>query len=126
MAPPTVNTDLKPEKGHSVTGSVSWTRQGLSLEMAPYLIYMQDEIAYVFPDNVNIGTTWHYGASVAAGWESEHWNLKTGYSWDRAQFDDTGKIVPLVPGHTVFGHLSWMPTTVCEFFHRRAHYFGLL
>lgn len=108
-----LNVNLVPETGHNFTASIDFTKNNFRVTVAPYLISMEDEIAYVgsFPTgkNENIGSTLHYGASVESVYSKEKFDLNAGYSYDHAEFTDTGKIIPLVPEHTVYGSISVKP-----------------
>lgn len=111
---PPFNPDLKPEFGHHVTASAEYRKGTVSISAAPYFIAMFDEIAYVFPANVNIGDTYHFGSSISASRNGEIIGVEAAYSYDNAQFVDTGKTVPLVPAHTIYGRFSITPVETLE------------
>ena len=108
-----LNTDLIPETGNNFTASLDYTQNNFRVTVSPYFISMEDEIAYVgsWPTgkNENIGSTIHYGVSVETGYSEGIISLHTGYAYDHAEFSDTGKIIPRVPEHTVFGVVEVTP-----------------
>lgn len=103
-----VYTDLDPETGHSITLGAEYREEHLTASVAPYLTVMADEILYdpsLFR-NVNARETLHMGASLSATWKPDPLRLEAAYSWDRATFtggETDGKVVPLVPAHTIRG-----------------------
>lgn len=116
--PVSVNSTLKPETGNSYTASLDYRNNNFNVSVAPYLLSMEDEIAYVDPDgflgpipgaNENIGSTYHYGASVETGYSISMVTLSVGYAYDHAEFKDTGKIIPLVPKHTIHAKIKIIP-----------------
>ncbi len=111
FGPLTVNTNLKPETGNSYTASIDYTKNSFSLSLAPYIINMDDEIVYNSStyENENIGSTNHYGFSMKTGYTYSMVHISAGYAFDHAEFADTGKIVPLVPQHTVYGSVRITP-----------------
>ena len=116
FGPPGLNTDLVPETGHHVTGSLEFSNKGFTTALAPYFIAMNDEIAYnpsTFV-NENIGNTYHFGAVLSGGWSGEIIGIDASYSYDGARFKDTGNTVPLVPAHTVYGRFSVKPVKSLE------------
>jgi len=114
--PLTVNTDLDPETGDSYTLSVRYSSGSFSISAAPYLINMEDEIMYVITNwetyegsNQNVGSTTHYGGVVESSYSAGIYSLSGGYSYDHAEFDDTGNIIPRVPEHTIYAKVSVTP-----------------
>ncbi|MCK5200640.1 MAG: TonB-dependent receptor [Spirochaetales bacterium] len=113
--PLTVNAELKPETGHNYTASIDYKNNNFQISLAPYLISMEDEIAYVYDpvtfsgSNENIGSTLHYGASVESGFSMGIAGFSAGYAYDHAEFTDTDKIIPRVPEHTVYGSITVSP-----------------
>ncbi len=100
------NPDLEPEKG--------WFLEvGLSVEIVPTVVYdlrlyhmgMRDEIAYVYPNNVNLDRTRRDGLETAIRWTPERWgSLGLTYNLVNAEFDkgvNEGNDVPLVPKQVV-------------------------
>jgi len=112
FGPLVVNTDLNPETGNNITASVDYTKESLRFSIAPYLISMVDEIVYDGSTNVNTGSTLHYGASVESGYSKGIISINAGYAYDHAEFMDTGKIIPLVPEHALYGSVSVTPVQV--------------
>ncbi len=109
FGPVVVNSDLKPETGNNFTGSIDYTNNNFKLTIAPYLISMKDEIVYDGFSNVNTGSTLHYGVSVESGYSKGIISINTGYAFDHAEFINTGKIIPRVPEHTVYGSIAVSP-----------------
>ena len=114
FGPVSVNTDLNPEKGSSYTLSVEYADENIRISVAPYLISMDDEIAYnsVTFQNENMGSTLHYGTSVESGYSAGMVDISTGYAFDHAEFTDTKNIIPRVPEHTVYGSIAVSPVKV--------------
>ena len=123
-----LNEDLKPEYGHHLTASGEWTDGPFSVSIAPYFLAMTDEIGWDGSKNANIGDTYHYGAAVSAAWSIDVLGLRAAYSFDEGRFADTGKVIPLVPSHTVTGGASFRPLDWLEFSsdveYRGAYYEG--
>ncbi|MCK5249776.1 MAG: TonB-dependent receptor [Spirochaetaceae bacterium] len=117
FGPPGINMDLKPEFGHHVTSSLEYRAGRFTTAAAPYFIAMNDEIAYnpLTFKNENIGDTYHVGGVVSGAWSGSVLGLEASYSYDAARFADTGKTVPLVPEHTVYGRISVKPVGTLEF-----------
>ena len=117
FGPVSVNTDLNPEKGSSYTFSIEYVNESLSISIAPYLINMDDEIAYnsVTFQNENIGSTLHYGVSAESGFSWDLTNLSAGYAYDHAEFTDTNKILPRVAEHCVYATLTVSPISTLSF-----------
>lgn len=111
FGPIIVNSNLKPETGNNFTASIDYADKDLKITVAPYFISMDDEIAYnsVTLQNENIGSTLHYGASVETEYSIGIINVTSGYAYDHAEFTDTGKIIPRVPQHTVYGSIRIKP-----------------
>jgi len=111
FGPISVNSDLKPEIGNNFTASIDYANNDLKITVAPYFISMDDEIAYnsVTLQNENIGSTLHYGASVETEYSIGIINVTSGYAYDHAEFTDTGKIIPRVPQHTIYGSIGIKP-----------------
>ena len=106
-----VNTDLNPEYGHSVTASAELRKGRFRAGFAPYFLAMSDEIAYdaAAQTNMNLKSTYHFGQVSTLNWDARAFSAALSYSYDRAQFVDTGKLVPLVPSHTVFTRFAVRP-----------------
>jgi iron complex outermembrane receptor protein len=97
-------SDLDPERGYNIeTGfevafapSLLWVTSG-------YLLDMRDEIAFVFPANVNLDKTRHLGAETEIMISIPNWaELSVNYAFALARFregTDEGNTVPLVPTH---------------------------
>lgn len=116
FGPPGINTDLRPEFGHHATSSLEFKEGKFNSALAPYFIAMNDEIVYnpsTF-QNENIGDTYHVGGIISANWRGSVLGLQASYSYDRASFKDTGKTVPLVPEHTLYGGISVKPIRTLE------------
>ncbi len=111
FGPVTVNTDLDPETGDSYTFSVRYSSGSFRISAAPYLINMEDEIMYNSDtwQNENSGETTHYGGVVESSYSAGIYSLSGGYSYDHAEFDDTGNIIPRVPEHTIYAKVSVTP-----------------
>ncbi len=113
--PLTVNAELKPETGHNYTASIDYKKNNFQVSLVPYLISMEDEIAYVYDpvtfsgSNQNIESSLHYGASIESGFSMGIVGFSAGYAYDHAEFTDTDKIIPRVPEHTVYGSITVSP-----------------
>jgi outer membrane cobalamin receptor len=108
-----LNENLVPETGNNFTASIVYTKNNLRAAVSPYLISMEDEIAYVgsWPTgkNENIGTTLHYGVSIESGYSKGIISIDAGYAYDHAEFTDTKNIIPRVPLHSVYGSIAVSP-----------------
>lgn len=123
---PSFTKDLKPEYGHNFTASAEFRKGGFRASIAPYFLAMTDEIAYqavydssgnfVSGGNKNIGSTYHFGALVSTSWTSDIVATELSYSFDRAQFTDGGKLIPLVPSHTIYSRVAVHPVKSLEIF----------
>ncbi|MCK5675275.1 MAG: TonB-dependent receptor [Spirochaetales bacterium] len=105
----TVNTNLKPEVGNNYNFSIDYTIDNFSITISPYLISLDNEIMWDGSTNVNAGSTIHYGASVESGYSKGIISMNIGYAYDHAEFTETGKIIPLVPEHTIYSSVSVTP-----------------
>ncbi|MEX2444296.1 MAG: TonB-dependent receptor [Alkalispirochaeta sp.] len=113
-------SDLDPERGFTVEagGSIATGRRG-EISLGAYWLEMRDEIQYVTDPvtfqgaNENIGATRRLGLDVSAQIHPiDLIGFTAGYSFVRATFADgehEGKMVPLVPSHSVNGELTLNP-----------------
>ena len=112
--PPSIITDLKPEFGHHITGSLEYARGMYRADMAVYFIAMSDEIAFnsAYGRNANIGETRHMGAVLSFLRTGSVLGLSVSYALDFA--GNSGKRVPLVPLHSIYGRVSLVPIKSLE------------
>ncbi len=105
----TVNTNLKPEVGNNYNLSIDYTIDNFSITVSPYLISLDNEIMWDGSTNVNAGSTRHFGGSIESEYIKGKINVTVGYAYDHAEFTDTKKIIPRVPGHTVYSSIAVSP-----------------
>ncbi len=96
------NKDLDPETGMSYeTGFNLAPSDQLDLSCTLFRMDMKDEIAYVFPSNVNLDKTRHQGVELSGNWQAlEHLGLYANYTFQKVEFTagaNKGNEVPLVP-----------------------------
>jgi len=113
---PSIITDLKPEFGHHIAGSLEYARGMYRADMAAYFIAMSDEIAFNSADrkNANIGETRHMGFVIGFSRIGPVLDLSASYALDLARFKGSGKRVPLVPLHSIYGRVSIAPIKSLE------------
>ncbi|VDA99736.1 hypothetical protein S1OALGB6SA_809 [Olavius algarvensis spirochete endosymbiont] len=110
-SPSSINTDLKPEFGHHVIGSLGYAKNIYRADMAAYFIAMRDEIVFNSADskNANIGDTQHMGAVFSVSRTGPVLGVSGSYALDFARHNNSGKRVPLVPLHSIYGRVSLVP-----------------
>jgi len=113
---PSINTDLKPEFGHHLTTSLEYTKGMYRADMAAYFIAMSDEIAFdsAALKNANINNTQHMGVVFSASRFGSVLGISGSYALDFARYRDSGKRIPLVPLHSIYGELSLIPIKFLE------------
>ncbi len=111
------NTGLQPELGRTVEVGLIWEEEdSWSVGITLFGQWTEDEIFFDAFANVNdnLSDTERLGLELNASWESQHWEAGLFYNATLARFRndlDDGERVPLVPRHSVFGHLTWKPTS---------------
>jgi len=115
--PSSINTDLKPEFGHHIAGSLEYSQGVYGADVAAYFIAMNDEIAFDPADlrNANISDTQHIGAVVNVSRIGSTLSLSGSYAFDSARYRNSGRRVPLVPLHSVYGRVLLTPIRAFEF-----------
>ena len=116
FSPPSINTELKPEFGHHLTGSLEYVKDIHRVDIAAYFIAMSDEIAFNSAEskNANIAETQHIGAVLSASRAGSVLILSASYALDFARYEGSGKRVPLVPLHSIHGRVSLVPIKSLE------------
>ena len=117
---PSFNSDLNPERGFTAeVGAGLFLGRVLQAEVSAYLLQMRDEIAFVFPANVNLDETRRLGGDLTLNSEPiDQLRVSAGYSFVNAVFiagDDKDKQIPLVPNHSIDAELGVRPLAGLEF-----------
>jgi len=109
--PSFINTNLEPEFGHHITGSLEYHQGVYRADMAAYFIAMNDEIAFNPADlkNANISDTQHIGAVFSVSRIGSVLGISGSYALDFARYRDSGKRVPLVPLHSAHSRVILTP-----------------
>ena len=113
FAPPCATTLLEPQDAKTRELGLEYERSGLRGRAAIYETRLEDEIYFspaVFA-NVNLPPTRRRGLELEGAWRatpSLEW--RAALSLLEAEFRDTGKEVPLVPGAIATLGVSWLPS----------------
>ncbi len=106
------NKDLKPETGIAYeVGFAVVPSDELDLQCTLFRMDMEDEIAYVFPNNVNLDETRHQGVELSGSWQAlDVLGFYANYTFQQVEFTagaNDGNNVPLVPQNLVTAGLDW-------------------
>ena len=108
------NKSLDPETGDSYEiGIEQRLPGGVTVAASLFRMEMQDEIAYVFPNNVNLDETVHQGVELSLRANpSAYVSLHGNYTLQEIEFDagaNAGNEIPLVPKHKLGGGVEVCP-----------------
>ncbi|OVE77521.1 hypothetical protein BVX99_02460, partial [bacterium F16] len=106
------NKELRPETGESYElGIEQHLAENTDITLTLFRMMMTDEIAYVFPNNVNLDETLHQGAELSfTSAPTSTLDMYLNYTWTEAEFDkgaNSGNRIPLVPEHKVALGAEW-------------------
>lgn len=108
------NKDLKPETGNSYEVGIEQRLPGQTTFTATlFRMELQDEIAYVWPSNVNLDETVHQGVELSL--RADPWTFLScyaNYTYQVVEFDagtNEGNEIPLVPKHKLGGGIEVRP-----------------
>lgn len=95
------NSALAPEKGNNIEAGVEVTPiSNLVLQVSVFRTDMEDEIAFVWPSNVNLDETTHRGVELSADYHNDVFALNIFYTWLQSEFTagaNRGNEIPWVP-----------------------------
>ncbi len=108
------NKDLQPETGDSYEVGIEQRLPGqLTVAVTLFRMELQDEIAYVWPNNVNLDETVHQGVELSLRADPcAFFSCYANYTYQVVEFDagtNDGNEIPLVPKHKLVGGIEVRP-----------------
>jgi iron complex outermembrane receptor protein len=103
---------LKPQTARTFDLGFDFASQGYTVNLATYVMSLKNEIHFnpTLFTNVNLDPTKRSGVNLSAGQRFGHWQLKEGYAYTVAEFDEgtfAENEIPLIPKHTATFSLGW-------------------
>jgi len=113
------NKNLQPETGINYEIGVEYMpASNLVLQATIFRTDMEDEIAYVWPDNVNLDETTHRGVELSAAYTHDVFAINAYYTWIQSEFTagaNKGNEIPWVPQNKLDINLALFLTDALTF-----------